>query len=266
MYAAIAEADEAVQERLAGVLELRAADVQQRAMLEDYLADLPLGDDARVLEIGCGTGAVARTLAVRPGVGEVVGLDPSPVFIEHARERATELSKLEFVVGDARDLPFREDSFDAVVSHTALCHIPGPERVLEEALRVTAPGGALAVFDGDYVTTTVAIAEHDPLQACADAAVAALVHDPLLARRLTPLAAAAGWEVVRLRSHGYAETAEPSYMLTIVERGADALVASGTLGEAAGDALKAEARRRADAGEFYGSIGYVSVIARRVPG
>jgi hypothetical protein len=135
--------------------------------------------------------------------------------------------------------------------------------VLEEALRVTAPGGALAVFDGDYVTTTVAITLHDPLQACADAAVAALVHDPLLARRLTALAAGAGWEVVRLRSHGYAETVEPSYMLTLVERGADALAASGTIGEPAAEALKAEARRRADAGQFFGSIAYVSLIARR---
>ena len=78
VYASIDSADEAVQERLAEVLELRAADAAQQAMLEDYLADLALRDGARVLEVGCGTGAVARTLAVRPGVGEVVGLDPSP--------------------------------------------------------------------------------------------------------------------------------------------------------------------------------------------
>ena len=76
VYASIETADEAVQERLAEVLELRAADAAQQAMLEDYLADLPLPDGARVLEVGCGTGAVARTLAVRPGVGEVVGIDP----------------------------------------------------------------------------------------------------------------------------------------------------------------------------------------------
>ena len=84
VYASIESAEEAVQQRLAEVLELRAADAGQQAMLEDYLGELPLPEGARVLEVGCGTGAVARTLAVRPGVGEVVGLDPSPVFVERA--------------------------------------------------------------------------------------------------------------------------------------------------------------------------------------
>jgi hypothetical protein len=46
VYASIETADDAVQERLAEVLELRAADAAEQAMLEDYLADLPLGDAA----------------------------------------------------------------------------------------------------------------------------------------------------------------------------------------------------------------------------
>ena len=62
---------------------------------------------------------------------------------------------------------------------------------------MTAAGGALAVFDGDYATTTVALGDHDPLQACADAAMAALVHDRYLVRRLGTLVRAAGWDVVR---------------------------------------------------------------------
>jgi cyclopropane fatty-acyl-phospholipid synthase-like methyltransferase len=71
VYAAIATADEAVQERLADVLEMRAADPQQRAMLDSYLDDLALPGGARVLDLSCGTGAAARTLAQRPEVGEV---------------------------------------------------------------------------------------------------------------------------------------------------------------------------------------------------
>jgi hypothetical protein len=55
--ATIATADEAVQERLADVLEMRAADPQQRAMLDSYLDDLALPGGARVLDLGCGTGA-----------------------------------------------------------------------------------------------------------------------------------------------------------------------------------------------------------------
>jgi SAM-dependent methyltransferase len=263
VYATIEDATDATQIQLADILELRAADLQQRAMLEDYLADLPLPSAAKVLEIGCGPGPVARRIAARSGIGEVIGIDPSPIFIERARQRSEGTANLSYVIGDGRELPFDADSFDAVVCHTLLCHVPGPERVLAEALRVTAPGGILAVFDGDYATTTVALYDHDPLQACADAAMRAIVHDARLVRRLPALTRDAGFEVDRVRSHGYVETAEPHYMLTIIDRGADALIAEGRLGATAGDALKAEARRRADAGEFYGHIAYASLIARR---
>jgi len=91
----------------------------------------------------------------------------------------------------------------------------------------------------------------------------ALVHDRYLVRRLGTLVRAAGWEVVRLRSHGYVESEDPGYMLTLVDRGADTLVTAGRLGEDAADALKAEARRRVAAGEFFGHIAYASLIGRR---
>jgi ubiquinone/menaquinone biosynthesis C-methylase UbiE len=262
VYATITEADEATQERIADVLELRAADPQQRAMLEHYLADLRLREGARVLEIGCGTGAVARVIARRTEVAEVIGIDPSPVFIERARRSVNGTQRVSFLSGDGRELPFHDASFDAVVCHTTLCHIPGPARVLAEARRVV-KAGWLAVFDGDYATTTVATSSTDPLQSCADAAMEAIVHDRYLVRRLPALVRDAGWQILRVRSHGYIEAAEPTYMLTIVDRGADALVARGDLGEVAANALKDEARRRAADGKFFGHIAYASVIARR---
>jgi ubiquinone/menaquinone biosynthesis C-methylase UbiE len=262
-YAHIAEADEAVQLQLADVLDLRASDPQQQAMLHAYLADVPPTERARVLDVGCGTGWVTRALAARTGVAEVVGIDPSPVFIERARLHALDNDSVSFVIGDARRLPFDAGSFEGVVCHTSLCHIPNPERVLAEAWRVTTGGGWLAVFDGDYATTTVATSDVDPLQACVEATMQALVHDRFLVRRLGPLVRDAGWAVVGARSHGYVETREPRYTLTLVDRGADILMARGRIGAPAVDALKAEARRRVARGEFFGHIAYASVIATR---
>jgi arsenite methyltransferase len=105
VYATIAEQDQAVQEQIAEVLELRAADRQQRAMLDDYLRDLELAPDARVLEIGCGTGAVCRVLATRPRVAEVTGVDPSIVLVQRARELAEGHGGLSFIVGDGVSCP-----------------------------------------------------------------------------------------------------------------------------------------------------------------
>jgi ubiquinone/menaquinone biosynthesis C-methylase UbiE len=261
-YASIADTDASVQARLADVLELRAADPQQQAMLQAYLSEMDLPPRARALEIGCGTGAVSRTIRATLRV-EVVGVDPSPAFVARARELTKDLSGLSFLQGDGRKLELDAASFDLVVFHTTLCHMPEPERALREAFRVLRSGGWLAAFDGDYVTATVAISELDPLQLAVDAMVAHFVHDPWLTRRLGRTLTALGFDVGRVRSHGYVQTTEPTYMLTIVDRGVDVLVAAGRIGPEGGAALKDEARRRARAGAFFGHIAFVSVLARK---
>ena len=263
VYATISTADQETQELLAGVLELRAADPQQRDMLRAYTAELGDLQDAEVLEVGCGTGAVCRFLATLPGVRSVLGIDPSPVFIERARELAGD-ARLAFEPGDARELGLETESVDVVVFHTALSHIPGVEGALAEAYRVLRPDGRLAAFDGDYVTTTVAAYENDPLQACADAAISFLVHDPWLMRRVGPLLEGAGFSDLRVGGHAYTTTGSP-YLVTILERGADVLAERGNLTAEAAAALKAEAKARVEAGTFFGHIAYVSAIARREP-
>ena len=85
VYTKITDAAAAILEGLMTVLELRAAAPQQRAMLDTYLTDAAIPQGARVLEVGCGTGAVTRVLAAWPGVAEAMGVDPSPVFVAQAR-------------------------------------------------------------------------------------------------------------------------------------------------------------------------------------
>jgi SAM-dependent methyltransferase len=263
VYANIADADLATQERLAGILELRAADPQQRAMLDSYLSEIHFPPKARVLEVGCGTGAVTRVLAGWPSVAEAVGVDPSPIFIAKARELAAALDNLSFAEGDGRALRFAEGEFDTVVFHTTLTHVLQPDRALAEAVRVLRPGGTLAIFDGDYSTITVAIGDFDPLQTCIEAAKAAFINDPWLIRRMPTLLQSAGVALVSARGHGYMQTVRPDYMRSLVDRGADTLAAWGRIGPGLCKALKAEAQWRADRGEFFGFIGFASFIARR---
>ncbi len=216
-----------------------------------------------MLDVGCGTGATTRLLARWPEVRAVVGIDPSPVFLERARELAAAHRHVTFEQGDVRRLDFADGSFDVALAHTCLTHVPGPEQALAELLRVLWPGGWLAVFDGDYATTTTATGEFDPLQCCTDAAMAALVHDRWLARRLPGLVTRAGFQIERFDGHAYLQTLEPQYLLTLVDRGADTLVSGQRIGRQLAEALKAEARRRVEANEFYGSITFASLIARR---
>ena len=263
LYATIGEVDPTVQDRLADVLEMRAADARQREMLESYLSEIDFPSDARVLEVGCGTGGVTRTLAQWPGVSEAVGIDPSPVFISRARELGKAIANLSFDDGDGRSLPLDDQSFDVVVVHTTLCHVPEPERLVAEAFRVLRPNGWLAVFDGDYATATVATGNYDPLEVCIDAFRNGFVHDQWLVRRLPTLIQGSGFDVKPMRSHGYVEAGEGAYLLTWVGRGADILLQAGRIGEAKAEALKAEARRRSENNHWFGHIAFASILARK---
>jgi SAM-dependent methyltransferase len=174
-------------------------------------------------------------------------------------------TNLTFEQGDGRELRFADADFDAVILHTTLCHVPQPERVLAEAFRVLRPGGSLAVCDGDYATITVALGQPDPLQDCIEAAKAAFINDRWLVRRLPGLLRSAGFQILGTRSHGYLATSDPEYMLTLVDRGADTLASWQRIGPDLCGSLKAEARRRIEADEFFGFIGFVSIIAAKSP-
>jgi SAM-dependent methyltransferase len=105
------------------------------------IANIRRGD--RLLDIGCGTGVVAREAARRIGPeGRVIGLDLNPRMLAVARQLAPEI---EWRQGDAGDLPFEGGAFDVVVSQFALMFFSNAVSALREMWRVLAPHGRLAV-------------------------------------------------------------------------------------------------------------------------
>jgi ubiquinone/menaquinone biosynthesis C-methylase UbiE len=105
-------------------------------------ADLHAG--SRVLDVACGNGN-ATLAAARAGTF-AVGVDYVPELIESARARAvTEGLDTQFHVGDAEALPFDENEFDATLSVFGSMFTPDHERTAAEMLRVTRPGGRIAL-------------------------------------------------------------------------------------------------------------------------
>jgi len=263
IYASIHEASTESLGAIAKILEIRAADAQQVAMRADYLSAVGVSAGGLIVEVGCGTGAVARTLAETFSTCHILGLDPSPFLIDRASKSGQEIPNLRFAEGDARRLPLAEASVDALVFHTTLCHVPELDAALAEAHRVLRPNGTLAIFDADYASTSVASQANDPLQSCIAACVEAIVHDPFLSRKIASSVTRAGFSVRRFRTYCYHGVSDAAYLLTIVDRGADALACKGTIGQELADALKTEVRRRVDQGTFYGHLTYASLIAIR---
>lgn len=98
----------------------------------------------RVLEVACGTGVLARTVAQRVGPkGAVSALDINPAMLAVARHRGPHT--IDWREGAAEALPYGEGEFDVVVSQFGLMLFPDPSAALREMMRVLAPGGQLAV-------------------------------------------------------------------------------------------------------------------------
>ncbi len=263
VFADITSVPDDMLEVIANVLETRAAIPSQQEMLRDYLSQISFPENAKVLEVGCGTGPVCRVLAEWPNVGKIIGVEPSPGLLAKARELSAGMPRIEFEEGDGKSLRFDDASFDVVILHTILTHIPEPEAILAEAYRVLRPGGGLGLCDGDFSTTTLQTGSSDPLEACTQAFVENFVNDKWLVRRMSALTQAAGFDVRPIRSYGLIETVSPGLTMTWVDRGANALAAEGRIGPELAEALKAEARRRSDVGSFFGYMAYAALTARK---
>lgn len=106
--------------------------------------DCSLGAGHRVLDVACGSGNTSLAAARRNNA--VVGLDLFDKLIERARMRAeTEGFNIEFLTGNAEELPFEDSSFDYVFSTFGVMFAPNQERAANEMLRVCRPGGTIAL-------------------------------------------------------------------------------------------------------------------------
>jgi ubiquinone/menaquinone biosynthesis C-methylase UbiE len=97
--------------------------------------------------------AMARLM---PDGAQVSGVDISETMIAEARRRtANQGTRVSLRTGDATDLPYPEQAFDACRAATVLQHVPDPARVIREMVRVTRPGGRVGVLEFDQETTFV---------------------------------------------------------------------------------------------------------------
>ncbi len=109
-----------------------------------------LNSSMRLLDIGCGPATITCDLARH--VSEVVGVEPVADVLETARANAASrgVTNATFKVGSVYELDFEDDSFDAAYAHQVLQHLSDPVAAIEEMVRVTKPGGVVALRDADY--------------------------------------------------------------------------------------------------------------------
>jgi len=117
-------------------------------LLSPQMADLAgVVPGQRVLDVGCGPGALTAVLVDRVGAARVTAADPSEPFVEAARLRFPDVDVRR---APAEDLPFEADSFDASIAQLVVHFMTDPVAGLREMRRVTRTGGIVAACVWDH--------------------------------------------------------------------------------------------------------------------
>ena len=126
VFQRVDDLDQATIDRIIERLEHRGSDPTFVAMSDAYLDALDLAAAQRVIEIGCGTGVVARAIAARPEfTGELHATDLTRAFIDAAVGLADTEGvgdRIRFAVGDSNEIEPVEGGYDVVIAHTLISH------------------------------------------------------------------------------------------------------------------------------------------------
>ncbi len=182
-------------------LELK---VDPESWVDKYLID-HLEPGMNVLSVGCGPGVILQAVCSKDTSIHGTGIDVSAARVQQAIEKHSSNPRLNFVRGDAHDVPFPSECFDLVYSRMLFEYLADKERAAAELVRVCQPGGHVLIqdLDGQLLWN---YPEDPKLQRSIEAAITGLANtgfDPFVGRKLFTLAHKAGLDNIRVQVECY---------------------------------------------------------------
>ncbi len=238
-------------------LDAQASTPFWQAAKKATVAALEIEHGNAALDIGCGTGEEVRHMAA--AAGSAVGVDASRVLVDEAERRTGPEYEARFEEARAEDLPFPDDSFDAVRAERTLQHVDDVGAAVAEMWRVARPGARIVALEPDWDTLVI---DAGPLattravcRAWADS-----IRNPAVGRQLARRLRLLGASVtVEPRTAAVTELAFAEQQYGLTQLATDALSPSAARG------WLGTLRERDGGGAFLAAATYFVVVARKPP-
>jgi ubiquinone/menaquinone biosynthesis C-methylase UbiE len=266
-YARSFEMDARTLDAMVTRLEARGRHPFFLDVIQDYMKALAAEGAPSILDMGCGTGVAARTIArhVPPGTS-ITAIDISAHFVEAGRRLAEAegvAERIDFRVGDAHGLGMPGGTFDVVVMHTLVSHVASPPLVLAEGCRLLKPGGRLVVFDGDYASLTIATDNVD-----GGAETDRLIHRTLIAndrvmRAMPRLFPRVGLDLTWSRGYLVSDIGRADFWAPMLASLRVLMPKAGVLDEAAAKVFVDAMERASAESQFFGACNFYTFIGMR---
>lgn len=255
--------NEATFRAMATRLEERGRHPRFAAMIKRYVETLPRQRPLTVLDLGCGTGVVARHLAEWLDDGSKIhAADVSAGFLREAAKLAPGVAiQWDHLTGGK--LSYEEASFDAVAIHTLLSHVEEPGETLRGVARILKPGGRLIVFDADHAGTTYGLPDFAEMRRIDHLLTSAIACHPDICRQLPRLLKSVGLVVEDHAAEVISECGRGDFWLSSVRGFARMIPELGILPEDEAAAWVGQLLQSHEEGTFFAAGTYYTFFARK---
>lgn len=244
-------------------LEERGKDSHFSKMISNYVSSLPEDEALCALDLGCGTGVVARQLAERlHSSSEVHGADISNELLAEAA-RLDLGGEIQWDHLEIGSLPYADETFDVITMHTLLSHVEDPVSILMEAGRVLKKKGGLIIFDGDHAGTTYSQIDYETTRRRDHRLVSAITVNPDICRRLPRFLKAVGFKIADHVVDVISECGKGDYWLSSVQGFARMLPNLDALSEKEADEWVDYMLKSHEQGTFFAAGSYYTFYVER---
>ncbi len=249
---------------LAAFINGRATAADQSAAHAALVAALAPRPGEKLLDVGCGTGVIARRLAqaVQPG-GEMVGVDISRAMLNFAEGQGA-TPGLRYEQADAAALPFPDATFDGAAAARTLMHVADPLAVLMEMRRALRVAGRIALLEADWGTLALDHSNRGLTRRIVDWRTDFVDGDNWMGRQLARRCSEAGLQVTDVRVLVTIARDEHTTLPGSIRRCAELACQAGVINEVERRRWLDEIGQRMAAGQFFATINEYIVVAIRL--